>query len=164
MDEVSLSALSSVRRERADPAAMAGQSVLTDQADHGGSNAALALALLRVLPDSVYLMNPDGRVTFVNRVAAANLKAGGRGFAAGSPDTAAGRDRPHGQFWWELWPDALEADLRSMLAAALEGESGEFEALCPGPDGAAQGCLVTLAPIEDISGDIAKVVCIARAV
>ena len=118
-----------------------------------GHNAALALALLRALPDSVYLMDPDGRVTFMNRAAAACLNAVP---ASGEKSISRGRS------WWELWPAAAESELRNLLALAREGESSELALLCPGRGGQTVSCHVTLAPIEDLNGEITKLLCIAR--
>ncbi|AGT08056.1 PAS domain-containing protein [Paracoccus aminophilus] len=131
--------------------------------DAAGSNAALALALLRALPDSVYLMDPDGRVTFMNRAAAACLEAGLAHPPAGAQNGAQnGAGAPHGRFWWELWPEAPVDQLKAQLAQSLEGDFCEFEAICPGAGGWAQLCAVTLAPIEDMTGQITKLLCIAR--
>ncbi len=121
-----------------------------------GDNAALALALLRALPDSACLVSADGRVTFVNRAGAERLKA------QGQPASIPTR----GRLLWEIWPDADEAALRQALGQVFQGDAVELTLDCPGLDrgleGATVPCNVSLVPIEDLRGGIQKALCIAR--
>ncbi|HRO14932.1 MAG TPA: PAS domain-containing protein [Paracoccus sp. (in: a-proteobacteria)] len=115
------------------------------------TDTALALALLRHLTDSIYLMDPDGRITLVNRAAADELNL----------------DDPHraqGRHWSQLWPCIDGARLKDALAEAAEGETVRLTLFCPGVRGADKHREVTLCPIEGTDGRTVKILCIARAV
>ncbi|MBV0892846.1 PAS domain-containing protein [Paracoccus sp. Z118] len=111
---------------------------------------ALALALLRHHSDSVYLMDPDGRLTMVNRAAAAEL---------GLDDAS----RVQGRHWTQIWTCLDHETLRAGLVEAAEGEAVRMTLHCPGLEGEDQHRAVTLCPIEGNDGRIAKILCIAHA-
>ena len=117
--------------------------------DDGGRlvGASLALALLRTIREAAYVMDCDGRVTFVN--APGLLHLGDRG----QPQ------RVYGSFLWDLWPEALAVDLRGAIADAAEGETTHLEAVqCPG----SVRCSVAVSPVEDATGRVMKVLVLAR--
>lgn len=125
----------------------------TQDAEVAGHNAALALTLLRMLPHSAYLMRADGRITFMNQAGALRLK---------TLQPVVPAPAPRRRLWWEIWPDADEITLRQALDQAFLGEASELDLHCPGITGAPVRCAVTLVPIEDLSGEITKALCIAR--
>ena len=114
------------------------------------TDTALALALLRHHSDSVYLMDPDGRLTMVNRAAAAEL---------GLDDPG----RVQGRHWTQIWTCLDHETLHAALGEAAEGETVRMTLDCPGLKGADQRRAVTLCPIEGNDGRVAKILCIAHA-
>ena len=105
------------------------------------------MALLRTIREAAYVMDCDGRVTFVN--APGLLHLGGRS----QPQ------RVYGSFLWDLWPEALAVDLRGAIADAAEGETTHLEAVqCPG----SVRCSVAVSPVEDATGRVMKVLVLAR--
>ncbi|WP_185968496.1 PAS domain-containing protein [Paracoccus sp. M683] len=121
--------------------------------DHGRLvGASLALALLREIADAAYLMDRDGRVTFIN---AAGLRHLGRRAPA---------DRLVGRYLWDLWPDAAAEALRQAVSEAAEGETVSLPAIaCPRDQAPAVTCVVSLCPVEDSAGRLAKILVLARA-
>lgn len=109
--------------------------------------AALALAVMRATQDAVYVMDPDGRITFVNRAGLGHLDDAQAAVRTG--------------YWWKLWPAAVEDDLRTAVGQAAEGEEVRLTTLCP--DGAGtERCHVTLCPVEDDQGRVGKLVALVR--
>ncbi|MRX50079.1 PAS domain-containing protein [Paracoccus sp. S-4012] len=108
-----------------------------------GQDAALALALLKAMPGRVCLLDPDGRVTFVN----------GAGLRSFEPSEAV-----QGRFWWDLWPAADREVLRTALVEAAAGETVTIEA---GPSDRGWQQMV-VAPVEDARGTLVKILVIAR--
>ena len=127
--------------------------VSADREEGAGTGASIALALLRILADSVFLMDPDGRVTYINR--------------AGLEDMPA-RSAARGQFWWELWSGTGAERLQAALNAALDGEEVDLILDLPRfTDGVERGfrtCKVTVVPVEDIGGQVTKVLGVVRAI
>ena len=117
--------------------------------DDGGRlvGASLALALLRTIREAAYVMDCDGRVTFIN-------SAGLRHLGSRSQP-----QRVYGSYLWDLWPEALAADLRAAIADAAEGETTHLDAVqCPG----SASCSVAVSPVEDATGRVMKVLVLAR--
>ena len=106
----------------------------------------LALALLRHMVQPAILMDPDGRVTLVNAAGLALIAPPGLG-------------APQGRFWWELWPHADRADLRSALAIAAGGETARVTLDCRRT--VASSAMVV--PLDDGTGRIVKLLCLLRA-
>lgn len=122
-----------------------------DQADDGGRliGASLALALLRAMPEAAYVMDCDGRVTFIN---GAGLKHLDR------------RQAPQRSYLWDLWPEAEAEDLRMAIGEAAQGETVELAGIsCPWAGGPAQDCTVSVSPVEDANGQVSKILAIVRA-
>lgn len=122
-----------------------------DSADDGGRlvGASLALALLRAMPEAAYVMDCDGRVTFINGAGLRHLDR---------------RQAPHRSHLWDLWPDALAADLQAAIAEVVEGETVELtDVACPWDGAAARRCTVAISPVVDANGDVTKVLAIVRA-
>lgn len=116
-------------------------------ASDGTSEATLALALLRALPEPVFLMDPDGRVTFMNPGGVAHLSLGGRGPMRN---------------WSDLWPEASEAVLRDLMQQAREGESNEVRLPGLAMDGRVTLWRISFVPLEDSQGMVTKILCILR--
>ena len=115
------------------------------------TDTALALALLRHLTDSIYLMDPDGRITLVNRAAADELNLD-------DPH------RAHGRHWSQLWTCIDGAALETALVESARGETVRLTLFCPGVRGEEKHREVTLCPIEGMDGRTVKILCIAHAV
>lgn len=120
---------------------------LASESEQGVNNAALALALLRALDNPVFLMDPDGRVTYMNPGAATHLSQGGKTSVRG---------------WRDLWPEASAEVLGDLMQQAREGESNDV--CLPGltADGAVTLWQISFAPLEDSQGRVAKILCIMR--
>ncbi|WP_299847151.1 PAS domain-containing protein [uncultured Paracoccus sp.] len=117
--------------------------------DDGGRlvGASLALALLRTIREAAYVMDCDGRVTFIN---AAGLTRLGN---LNHPQ------RVYGSFLWDLWLDAPAEDLRRAVGEAAEGEATLLEAVdCPGSG----TCSVAVSPVEDATGRVMKILVLVR--
>lgn len=123
--------------------------------DDGGRmvGASLALALLRAIREAAYVMERDGRVTYIN---SAGLRQLGLTRQPGRRD---------GCYLWDLWPDASADHLRQALAEAAEGDEVEMQSvLCPQEEGATAPCHVRLSPVEDSMGQVSKILIMARPV
>ncbi|MCQ0970399.1 PAS domain-containing protein [Paracoccus sp. TK19116] len=116
-----------------------------------GPDTSLALALLREISASAYLMEPDGRITQVNPSGLVQLGVASHGDL-------------QGRYLWDLWPDASREALDTALDDVRDGEEAELSLRCPAQGGGRADCRVRLLPIEDGEGSVSKILAIARPV
>lgn len=109
----------------------------------------LAAALFRASPDRVDLLDAEGRLLETNPSGCALMEI---------DDVAASRDRP----WPSLWPAAERARVEAALDAARQGRAAVFAADGPGRRGTPRRWEVSLVPIHDGGGAIARIVAISR--
>ena len=121
-----------------------------DSVNLDGPDTALALALLRAMPDPVYLVDPDGRLTQVNPAGLAQLDLENHADA-------------HGRFLWELWPETSAVSLKAALSDAAEGETVDLIAPVHLEDGSAAELAICVQPLENGANLVSKLLVIARA-
>ncbi|MDF3608425.1 PAS domain-containing protein [Paracoccus sp. DMF-8] len=114
-----------------------------------GSNAALALVLMRSLPESIYLISTGGRVVFANQPGLARF------------DQQGGAGVGHRK-WLELWPDHDSQMLAGAFDDALDGDTTRLTVQSRDHRGLPLSCNLTIAPVEDASGAVSHVLCIAQ--
>lgn len=118
-----------------------------------GSNAALALALMRSLPESIYLLSLDGRVVFANQPGLARLGQSWGGVL---------RSRDRARHWSDLWPAIDQKAMAMAIDAATEGETTSLSVNIGGNRGMIQCCALTVAPVEDARGCVTRVLLVVR--
>lgn len=118
-----------------------------------GSGEALALALLKGTSDGIYLLEIDGRVTYLNDIA--------RTHHIGSGDPVDQKMRDSAIYIWDVWPGLHKAALLGALDDVAAGEQVTL-ALDRNAMGLSFAKEAILIPIEDDDGDIGKAICICR--
>lgn len=109
----------------------------------------LMLALLEQSQDCVKLIDPDGKLGFMNRNGRCSLEI----------DDFCAVD---GLYWWDLWPDAAQPVLKQAVVDAIGGKDSRFEAFCPTAKGTPKWWDVTVSPVRDDAGTIFQLVSFSR--
>ena len=115
----------------------------------GARSRDMLAALLDQSLDCVKVLEPDGRIAFINR--------NGR--------CALGLDDPRaklGEPWDSLWPAESCGEVTRALAAAGNGASSRFEALCPTADGTPKWWDVGVTPLHDETGVLFAILAVSR--
>lgn len=115
----------------------------------GEAAPAFTLAFLRACPDCVKLLNPEGRVTFVNRIGRDELALGEAG-------------RTTGREWWSLWPEAERPAIRRAFDRARAGELVRMPADFAAGAGEPRRWDVTVAPVVNAEGETETILVIMR--
>jgi len=100
--------------------------------------------ILQASKDWISAIDPHGRIMFTNEAGLAEIKSGSEG---------------RHPTWLELWPSATDA---TFFAQALEGKEVEFVSVRPAVTGSSSRWRIALAPIVDESGQLLRVVAVAR--
>ena len=115
----------------------------------GARAPSFTLAFMRSLPDCVELVNPAGRLTFMNE----------NGRMAMEID---GFDRLRGTDWVDLWPEESRPLARNALDRALEGEAVRMTAVRPTAKGAVKVWDVKVSPVSNATGDVETILSVSR--
>jgi diguanylate cyclase (GGDEF)-like protein/PAS domain S-box-containing protein len=99
--------------------------------------------------DCVKLLNPHGRILYINR-------NGARAMEIDDPDAMLGRK------WDDFLPEKARKRFRSALKKALRGGVGRFSESCPTQRGTQKWWDVVISPVVGPDGNIPKLVAIAR--
>lgn len=111
--------------------------------------AGLAHTLLDSSLDCVKLFDRQGRLVAMNRQGLIVMEIDDLSYLLG-------------QNWENLWPEECKPLIRSMLQAALDGETIDFSAYCPTAKGTPRWWDVRVAPVRNDRGVIDGVLCIGR--
>ena len=115
---------------------------------HSASNEMLA-AVLDQSADCIKVIGPEGTLDFMNR--------NGR-CAMGIDDFAL----VAGKYWWELWPQEAEPQIRAAIADAHEGRNSRFQAFCPTGKGEPRWWDVSVSPMRDETGELIGLISVSR--
>ncbi|MDP1554911.1 MAG: PAS domain-containing protein [Hyphomonas sp.] len=110
---------------------------------------AVLTSLLDNSRDCIKLLDPQGRVLYINRTGLAVRQI-------------AGMDDVLGRFWWELWPTEAEAAVREATSNAASGKMWDFRGFCPTSRGVPKWWDVRTSPVSDASGDIARILVVSK--
>lgn len=120
-----------------------------DLARTTGSSPELMIAIMDQSQDCIKVVGPDGRLGFMNR----------NGRCAMEIDDFCA---VQGQYWWDLWPEESQQQVRDAVAAAKAGQSSRFEAFCPTAKGTPRWWDVSASPVRDGDGAVISIVSISR--
>ena len=115
---------------------------------HSASDDMLA-AILDQSADCIKVIGPSGTLDFMNR--------NGR-CAMGIDDFTV----VAGKYWWDLWPEGAQQDIRASIAQAQLGLSSRFEAYCPTAKGDPRWWDVSVSPLRDEHGTLKGLISISR--
>jgi PAS domain S-box-containing protein len=99
--------------------------------------------------DCVKLLDPDGRIEFVNR-------RGAEAMELRTPEELVGHS------WIDRWPPEAQPMVQEALDRARSGEDARFRAMRPRPDGSASWWDVTVAAVRSGNGAFTHFLTIAR--
>jgi PAS domain S-box-containing protein len=116
----------------------------------GTDDHALLALVLDGTHDCVKLLDPDGRIVFVNR-------RGAEAMDLRAPEELIG------QVWIDRWPAAARPKVKEALDRACSGETARFHAMRPRPvDGLASWWDVSVAGVRSADGKLTHFLTIAR--
>lgn len=99
--------------------------------------------------DCVKILDPAGRVDFMNRNGLCAMEI--TDFS-----TVVGKS------WESLWPNEAAADIRDAVGAARDGRSSRFEAFCPTTKGVAKWWDVRVSPMRDEQAKVFAILSVSR--
>lgn len=70
--------------------------------------------------------------------------------------------RIEGQFWWELWPTEMQAEVRDASMRATQGATVRISGCCPTATGKPKWWDVVMTPIRDGNGELSGILSISR--
>jgi diguanylate cyclase (GGDEF)-like protein/PAS domain S-box-containing protein len=106
-------------------------------------------SIVEASTDCVKLLNPHGRILYINR-------NGARAMEIEDPDAVLGRK------WDDFLPEKARKRFRAALKKALQGGVGRFSEACPTQRGKKKWWDVVISPVVGPDGNITKLVAIAR--
>lgn len=112
-------------------------------------DSSLGLPLLASSPDCVKLIDPSGRIRFMNE----------NGLRLVELDDFAELD---GTLWVEIWPESVRADVQSALDLALSGQIGRFSAPAKTRKGSEKWWDVAVSPVRNASGELIWLLAVSR--
>ena len=99
--------------------------------------------------DCVKILDPAGRVDFMNRNGRCSMEIDDFCAVAGQP-------------WETLWPEQAAIAVRAAVAAALDGKSSRFDAFCPTVKGTPKWWDVQVSPVRDDRGEVLAILSVSR--
>lgn len=99
--------------------------------------------------DCVKILDPEGRVQFMNRNGRCSMEIDD--FCAVA-----------GQAWETLWPEEAAVDVRASVASALDGRSSRFEAFCPTAKGTPKWWDIQVSPVRGEGGVVLAILSVSR--
>ena len=115
----------------------------------GGLTRDMLAAMLDQSTDCVKILDPAGRLDFMNR--------NGRGIMEVDDFTAIA-----GKSWDELWPEESREKVRTAITAAQAGSATRFEAFCPTAKGTPKWWDVSVNPVRDDRGELFAILSSSR--
>ncbi len=114
-----------------------------------GQESTFTLSILNASPDCIKLIDLDGSLAFMNH----------NGLCAMEIDDFA---MVEGQPWPVLWPEEGRGMLRDAVTSAARGNATGFEAYCPTAKGTPRWWHVSVAPVRDADGRVARILASSR--
>lgn len=108
-----------------------------------------ARSLAESSPDCVQVLDPDGRLLFMNAAGLRLMELEGLAGLRGRP-------------WDRLWPAAQAGALRAAVAEAREGRTARFSGFCPTAQGRPKWWDVTVSPVPGADGRPARLLAVSR--
>ena len=99
--------------------------------------------------DCVKILNPEGRVDFMNRNGRCSMEIDDFCSIAG-------------QAWETLWPPEVATDIRDAIRKALDGQSSRFDAFCPTAKGTPKWWDVQVSPVRSKQGEVLAILSVSR--
>ncbi|MDP3674593.1 MAG: PAS domain-containing protein [Novosphingobium sp.] len=99
--------------------------------------------------DCVKILDPEGRIDFMNRNGRCSMEVDDFGAIAGLS-------------WETLWPEEAAPRVREAVRDALVGKSSRFEAFCPTVKGTPRWWDVQVSPVRDVQGAILAILSVSR--
>ena len=99
--------------------------------------------------DCVKILDPSGRVDFMNRNGRCSLEIDDFCTVSGQP-------------WETLWPDEAAVEVRAAVVAALDGKSSRFDAFCPTAKGTPKWWDVQVSPVRNDAGEVLAILSVSR--
>ena len=99
--------------------------------------------------DCVKILDPAGRVDFMNRNGRCSMEIDDFCAVAGQP-------------WETLWPEESAVEIRAAVAAALDGRSSRFETFCPTAKGTPKWWDVRVSPVRNDTGEVLAILSVSR--
>ena len=99
--------------------------------------------------DCVKILDPAGRVDFMNRNGRCSMEIDDFCAVAGQP-------------WETFWPEEAAVEIRVAVAAALDGRSSRFEAFCPSAKGTPKWWDVQVSPVRSDAGKVLAILSVSR--
>ena len=115
----------------------------------GSSGDAFLLSVIRQSPDCIKIIEPGGRLAFMNF----------NGQCAMQIDDF---ETVRGVAWDALWPDASRRLIVEAVEKGFAGEASRFEAACPTARGEPRWWEVAVSPIQGADGTVERLVSISR--
>lgn len=141
------------RRHAASAGISSAQLAISTGALHVSSRAQIEAlvggAMLASSTDCVKLVSTDGTIEYIN----------GCGLALLEIDAS---EAPTGRAWADLWPAATKEVVKGALATAGRGEVARFTDVCPTSKGVSKWWDVTVSPVHDANGALARYLCVSR--
>ncbi len=110
---------------------------------------AVLTSLLDNSRDCIKLLDPNGRLVYINRTGLAVRQI------TGAEDVL---DRP----WWEIWPADAEQTVREATAAASAGKIFDFRGYCPTSRGIPKWWDVRVSPVVAPSGEVVRLLVVSK--
>ncbi|MCA1661596.1 MAG: PAS domain-containing protein [Novosphingobium sp.] len=115
----------------------------------GGLSREMLAAMLDQNSDCVKILDPAGRLDFMNRNGRCTMEIDDFAAIAGQP-------------WEQLWPEESQDAVRAAVAAARAGSASRFEAFCPTAKGAPKWWDISVTPVRDPSGELFAILSLSR--
>ena len=106
-------------------------------------------AMLDQSSDCVKILDPEGRIDFMNRSCRRTLEI---------HESEAMTGRP----WEDLWPEESRGTVRAAIASAKGGLATRFEAFCPTTTGTPKWWDVSVTPVRDEQGELFAILALSR--
>lgn len=110
---------------------------------------ALRRSILEASADCILLLDPQGRLLFMNEAGRRDLGIADLSILYGKP-------------WPDMWPVAGRADASKAVSQAASGYVARFTSRCPSAQGAVRWWDVVVSPSPGADGKAESLICIAR--
>jgi PAS domain S-box-containing protein len=128
---------------------MLGGNDVTPLDDEGLAGESFFESLIESSLDSVKVLDPDGRLLYLNRVGMESMEVA---------DFA----QLKGVLWWLLWPAEYRDQVRAAVEAARVGEVTRFRASSATASGSLKTWDVVVSPQRTSAGSVTRIVCTSR--